>query len=159
MDARSTIEWGIKNLIQLAGFEVEATVTQEVHNGQETIFVDLFGKDENFLASQRGQYIDAMHVWLKRLLNRKLGNVTVDLVIDSGGRLEHRQRQLEELAEKLKQMVLTRKRPVFSRPLPPKERRIIHQYLAKDGRVKTASVGEGHLKKIKIFIAEGTVVS
>lgn len=56
-----------------------------------------------------------------------------------------------ELADKLKEIALTKGKPVYFRALPPKDRKVVHQYLAEDGRVKSRSVGDGHFKKIKIF--------
>jgi spoIIIJ-associated protein len=58
---------------------------------------------------------------------------------------------LIELADKLKDIALTKGKPVYFRALPPKDRKVVHQYLAEDGRVKSRSVGDGHFKKIKIF--------
>ena len=66
-----------------------------------------------------------------------------------------------ELAEKLKGIALEKGKSVYFRALPPKDRKVIHQYLAEDGRVKSRSIGEGHFKKIKIYptqTSEGTSV-
>ena len=56
-----------------------------------------------------------------------------------------------DLADRLKGIVLSKSKPVYIRALPPKDRKVIHQYLAEDSRVKSRSVGEGHYKKIKIY--------
>ncbi|MCB0415883.1 MAG: hypothetical protein KDD50_16215, partial [Bdellovibrionales bacterium] len=63
--------------------------------------------------------------------------------------------ELIKLAEKLKGIALKKKKSVYFRALPPKDRKIIHQYLAEDGRVKSQSVGDGLYKKIKIFPKKG----
>jgi spoIIIJ-associated protein len=55
------------------------------------------------------------------------------------------------LADKLKGIAIDKGKSVYFRALPPKDRKLIHQYLAEDGRVKSRSVGEGHFKKIKIY--------
>ena len=59
------------------------------------------------------------------------------------------------LAEKLKGIAVSKKKSVYFRALPPKERKIVHQYLADDDRVKSRSIGDGLYKKIKIYPAQG----
>jgi spoIIIJ-associated protein len=48
-------------------------------------------------------------------------------------------------------MALEQGRSVYYRALPPKERKIVHQYLAQDPRIKSRSLGDGLYKKIKIY--------
>ena len=55
------------------------------------------------------------------------------------------------LAEKLKNRAIDQGKSVYLRALPPKDRKIIHQFLANDDRVKSRSVGDGLYKKIKIY--------
>jgi spoIIIJ-associated protein len=63
---------------------------------------------------------------------------------------------LIELAEKLKGIVIDKGRSVYVRALMPKDRKIVHQYLAGDERVKSKSIGDGLYKKIKIFPASSS---
>ena len=58
--------------------------------------------------------------------------------------------------EKLKNVAVEKGKPVYFRALPPRDRKLIHQFLAEDGRVKSRSVGEGVFKKIKIFPIKGS---
>jgi spoIIIJ-associated protein len=53
-------------------------------------------------------------------------------------------------------MALEKGRSVYFRALPPKDRKIIHQHLASDDRIKSRSVGEGNFKKIKIYPAKSS---
>ena len=46
---------------------------------------------------------------------------------------------------------MSKGKPVYFRALPPRDRKVVHQYLAEDGRVKSRSIGDGLYKKIKIF--------
>ena len=60
-----------------------------------------------------------------------------------------------DLADKLKGIALEKGKSVYFRALPPKDRKVIHQYLANDQRVKSRSIGDGLFKKIKIYPVKG----
>ena len=60
-------------------------------------------------------------------------------------------KSLVELAEKLRDRALEQGRSVYLRALHPKDRKVVHQYLASDERVRSRSVGDGLFKKIKIY--------
>ena len=72
-------------------------------------------------------------------------------------RSEETEAALIERAESLKTIAIEQGRSVYYRALPPKDRKVVHQYLSKDPRVKSRSLGEGLYKKIKIYPAKGPV--
>ncbi len=75
--------------------------------------------------------------------------------VDSNDFREKSNQTLVELAEKLKEVAIERGKSVYFRALPPKDRKVIHQYLAQDERVRSKSIGEGLFKKIKIYPIKG----
>ncbi|MCS6838432.1 MAG: hypothetical protein NZ480_06250 [Bdellovibrionaceae bacterium] len=153
LDARGLIESVAKGLIKAGGFELDVTVTQETKGDQQYISVEFFGKDEGLLCQKDGQILDALQIFLKRVLQNRMPDKDMNIVVDAAGFSEENQKELEALADRLRNAVLTRKKPVYCRALPPKDRRIIHQYLSSDHRIRTRSIGEGTFKKIKIFLA------
>jgi spoIIIJ-associated protein len=75
----------------------------------------------------------------------------VNISFDCNGYREESSKALVDLADKLKEKALEGGRSVYLRALPPKDRKIVHQHLATDERVRSRSVGEGLYKKIKIY--------
>ena len=122
---------------------------EENEKGQ--LLIELFGQDEEALRMRDGQLLEATQFFIKRVLQHKLPDEKIDLVFDTNNFRNESDQSLIELADRLKTIVIEKGRPAYVRALPPRERRIIHQYLAEDKRIKTRSIGEGHYKKIKIF--------
>jgi ATP-dependent RNA helicase RhlE len=63
-----------------------------------------------------------------------------------------REENLLKMVEKMKQQVLSSKEAVVLKPMDSRERRLVHQYLSDDHKVKTTSLGDGRLKKIEISL-------
>lgn len=154
LDPRGFVEETAKALIEKAGWELDVTVTQETRDEQNTLVVDFFGADEKLICEREGQYLEAIQIFLKRVLQNRFPEDHSYITVDAAGFSEANQKELEQLADRLRQSVLSKKRPVYCRALPPKDRKIIHQYLSTDNRIRTKSVGEGTFKKIKIFLAQ-----
>jgi spoIIIJ-associated protein len=140
------------SIIQLSGLELSFD-TKTLEDG--TIHVDVYGKDEELLTSKEGQLLDAFQLYIRRALQHQLPEDNINVNIDCANFREQANEALIALADKLKEIALTKGKSVYFRALPPKDRKVIHQYLAEDGRVKSRSIGDGHFKKIKIYPAKG----
>lgn len=138
----------LAKILELAQFELSYDI-KTLEDG--TIHVDMFGKDEEMLTTKEGQLLDALQLYVRRAIQHQLPESQVNVDLDSANFREQANEALIALAEKLKGIALSKGRSVYFRALPPKDRKVIHQYLAEDGRVKSRSVGEGHFKKIKIY--------
>ncbi|MEQ1878670.1 MAG: R3H domain-containing nucleic acid-binding protein, partial [Bdellovibrionia bacterium] len=124
-----------------------------VSSTDEQVTIEVAGEDEDLLRDKDGQLLDALQFYMKRVIQHQLPESKVEVVFDSRGYREESNQALVDLAEKLKQVAIEKNRSVYFRALSPKDRKIIHQYLATDERVKSRSIGEGLYKKIKIFPA------
>lgn len=145
----------LAGLIELAGFELQMNSSSAKDDrGDDVITVELSGADEDLLKDREGQLIEAMQLLAKRVLQHRLPEDRSNVVIDCNGFRDESNQALIDLVEKLKNSVLQKGRPMYVRPLPPKDRKTVHQYLASDARVKSRSVGDGMFKKIKIFPAK-----
>ncbi len=129
------------------GFEVKTLADGTIH-------ADIFGKDEELLTSKEGQLLDAFQLYVRRAVQHQLPDDPITVNLDCSNFREEANEALIALAEKLKGIALEKGKSVYFRALPPKDRKVIHQYLAEDGRVKSRSIGEGHFKKIKIYPAK-----
>lgn len=138
-------------IIALANFELSYDI-KTLEDG--SLHVDVFGKDEELLTGKEGQLLDALQLYVRRAIQHQLPETMIIVNLDCANFREQANEALIALAEKLKDIALTKGKSVYFRPLPPKDRKVIHQYLAEDGRVKSRSIGEGHFKKIKIYPAK-----
>lgn len=144
----SLVEDLMKNIIELGRFELSFEV-KSIEEG--TVNIDVFGKDEELLTSKEGQLLDALQLYVRRAVQHQLPEQNINVNLDCSNFREQANEALIALAEKLKGIALEKGKSVYFRALPPKDRKVIHQYLAEDGRVKSRSIGEGHFKKIKIY--------
>lgn len=138
----------MNNIIELGKFDLSFDV-KSVEAGH--INIDVYGDDEELLTSKEGQLLDALQLYVRRALQHQMPEQNINVNLDCSNFREQANEALIALAEKLKGIALTKGKSVYFRALPPKDRKVIHQYLAEDGRVKSRSIGEGHFKKIKIY--------
>lgn len=152
---KALIEGIFSELIEISGLQLSFDVTLNKEEETESYKLNFYGDDEEMLTSKDGQLLEAFQLFIKRVLQHNFPDTPVNVACDSNGFREKETQQLEATIDKLKQKVLAQGRPVYVKALPPKERRIVHQFLARDERVKSKSIGDGHFKKIKIFVANG----
>ena len=117
------------------------------------MIINFFGEDEDILVVKEGQLLDAFQLYLKRVLQHQLPDEKITLTADCSDFRKKADQSLIDLADTLKEVVINKAKPVYFRALPPRDRKIIHQYLAEDGRVQSRSIGGGLYKKIKIYPA------
>ena len=140
----------LEGIIERSQLKLSFDVTSE---SDEKINVEVYGEDEELLRDRDGQLLDALQFVCKRVLQHQVPDSKIDVIFDSNGYREQANQALIDLADKLRAVVIEKGKSVYCRALPPKERKIVHQYLAEDGRVKSRSIGDGLYKKIKIYPA------
>jgi spoIIIJ-associated protein len=146
----------LDGLIEKAGFDLSYELTEgKDDQGDSQITMDFNGADEEILRDREGQMMEAIQLFVKRVVQHHFPEDRTNFVVDSNGYLEESSQALIELAEKLKGIALEKGKSVYFRALPPKDRKVIHQYLANDERVKSRSIGDGLYKKIKIYPTKG----
>lgn len=123
--------------------------------------IDLYGKDEELLVDDGGKLLHALQVYLSVVMQTQAQvqnkEDRIYITVDSLGFLEQEEKDLMDLASRLKKEALEKNKPVILRHfLNSYQRRKIHQALTEDGKVKTTSIGEGSLKKIRICPTSGS---
>lgn len=136
-------------IMQLGQFDLSYEIKSIDDTGN--LNVEISGPDEELLTSKEGQLLDALQLYVRRAIQHQLPDQNINVNLDCSNFREQANEALIALAEKLKGIALTKGKSVYFRALPPKDRKVIHQYLAEDGRVKSRSIGDGHFKKIKIY--------
>jgi spoIIIJ-associated protein len=100
----------------------------------------LDGEDVGLFIGRHGQTIDAVQHLAQRIVFPD-GPSSVRVVIDANGYRERRAEALRAEAEDAADRAIASGKPVELDPLPPFERRIVHEYLRERGGVETHSEG------------------
>lgn len=155
-DVENLVRENLEGLLSKSGLDLNFEVRVEKdEQGESNITIELSGADEEMIKDRKGQLLDAFQLYLKRVVQHNFPDDKSNLSVDCGGYREESEQAIIDRAENLKQIAIEQGKSVYYRALPPKERKIVHQYLAKDPRVKSRSLGEGLYKKIKIYPAKG----
>lgn len=153
-DIESLVTSCVEGLIEKGQFDLAFEVSSgKDDKGFDQVVLEFSGDDEELLKERDGQMIDSIQLFLQRVVQHNFPDDKTNIVIDCNGYREESNSALIELAEKLKGQALEKGKSVYFRALPPKDRKIVHQYLASDERVKSRSIGDGLFKKIKIYPA------
>lgn len=113
----------------------------EVEEGDGILTGRLRGEDVGLFIGRHGQTIDAVQHLAQRIVFPE-GPASVRVVIDANGYRERRAEALRAEADDAADEVLRTGEPVELSPLPPFERRIVHEYLRDRGDVTTHSEGD-----------------
>jgi spoIIIJ-associated protein len=100
----------------------------------------LDGEDVGLFIGRHGQTIDAVQHLAQRIVFPD-GPSAVRIVIDANGYRARRAEALQAEADDAADEALASGRPIELDPLPPFERRIVHEYLRERGDVETHSEG------------------
>ncbi len=132
------------------GFEATVRATAEGDRVNVTATVE---NDEHLLAGDRGEVRESMQQLLNRMINRGEGS-RYYLQLEINDFWEKREVDLRNLAARLAEEALTKNAEVATDYLNAQERRIIHMTLREDPRVKTYSLGIGHIKRLAVAPAD-----
>ena len=99
-------------------------LTFKAEGNEDTIFVDIFGKDSGTIIGKRGQTLDVMQYLTSLIVNKK-NETYIRVVLDAENYRSKRKRTLENLADRLAGKVARTGRVVKLEPMNPYERMII----------------------------------
>jgi spoIIIJ-associated protein len=122
-----------------AGLGLEADI--EVQERDGVLRGNLKGEDVGLFIGRRGQTIDAVQHLAQRIVFPE-GPSQVRVEIDADGYRERRAQLLRADADEAADEALRDGSPVELEPMPPSERRIVHEHLRDRGGVQTHSEGE-----------------
>lgn len=103
--------------------------------------VELVGDDAAESFGSHGRALDALQFLLNLIVGRR-ANGEVRIVLDAGGYRARREHVLCQLAVECAEQVKQRQEECELDPLPPHERRIVHNALKNDPGVRTYSEGD-----------------
>jgi spoIIIJ-associated protein len=120
------------------GLGLDAAIEVEERDG--VLMGRLEGEEIGLFIGRHGQTIDAVQHLAQRIVFPE-GPSTVRVVIDANGYRERRAEALRADADEAADQALSSGKPVELDPLPPFERRIVHEYLRERDGVETHSEG------------------
>jgi spoIIIJ-associated protein len=144
----------LEDLLEEIAEGLRLDVEVEIEEGDGVLIGRLRGDDVGLFIGRRGQTIDAVQHLAQRIVFPE-GPSPVRVVIDADGYRERRAELLQADADDAVEEVLRSGRPVELDPMPPAERRIVHEYLRDRGDVETYSEGDEPERHLVISPLDG----
>lgn len=141
MAKRLTLE-----LLQRMGVEPE--VEGFLKEGE--LWIEVKSDQGEILIGRRGRTLDSLHFLINRMINKELKE-SVRLVLDINDYKKKRVDSLRKMAMRLGESAKRTGKEITIGPFNAKERRVIHIALQGNPSLKTESLGEGEMKRIKII--------
>jgi len=138
-----------KEFLEKTFAEMKIEVTVAVETSEDTVFVDVEGKDTGTVIGKRGQTLDAIQ-YLTSLVVNKGEEEYIRVIVDAEGYRAKREATLEKLAQRLAEKVLKTGRPARLEPMNPYERKVIHSALQGVEGLNTRSEGDEPYRKVVI---------
>jgi spoIIIJ-associated protein len=137
LEPAEALEELLEEIVEGLHLDVEV----EVEEGDGVLSGRLKGEDVGLFIGRRGQTIDAVQHLAQRIVFPD-GPSQVRVTIDADGYRERREKSLQEDADEAAEEALSSGQPVELDPMPPAERRIVHEYLRERDGVETHSEGD-----------------
>jgi len=131
----------LEDLLEEIAEGLQLDVEVEVEAGDGVLTGRLKGDDVGLFIGRHGQTIDAVQHLAQRIVFPE-GPSSVRVVIDADGYRERRAEALQADADDAVEETLRTGEPVEFDPMPPWERRIVHEHLRDRAGVETFSEGE-----------------
>ena len=116
---------------------------------QEFLNVNIKGENSSKLIGYRGDVLNSLQVIVNSIANKNCHS-RIRVILNIGDYKEKRQKSLEELADKISKTVLKTGKSITLEPMVAYERKIIHNRLQLNDKVKTYSIGEEPYRKVVI---------
>ena len=114
------------------------------------IYLDIKGDQGGILIGKHGRTLESLQMLVNRMVNKRLKNA-MRVVLDIDDYRKRRADSMAQMAFQLGEKVKRTSRSQTVGPFAAHDRRIIHLTLKEDPSLKTESLGEGELKKVKII--------
>jgi spoIIIJ-associated protein len=137
LDPAEELQELLEEIVDSLGLDAEV----EVETAGEVLTGRVEGSDVGLFIGRRGQTIDAIQHLAQRIVFPE-GPVSTRLIVDANGYRERRAQALRAEADDAADEAMRTGRAVELDPLPPFERRIVHEYLRERGGVATHSEGD-----------------
>ena len=141
VDASDLVEAKAKELLEYIGLNLRVDVNK-VHD--RTYLVNLYGEDNGIIIGKKGKTLNSFEYLLNSLLKE------YRIEVDVEGFKEKRNQTLRELGKKMAENALKTNKAVRLNPMPPRERKVIHEVVNKYPELDTFSEGRDPKRYIVI---------
>ena len=124
-------------------------ITYSVSYEDNFLNVQIDGQSAPRLIGYRGEVLNSLQTILNSIASKHLES-KVRVALNVGNYKEKREKALEELADKISKTVLKTGKSITLEPMVAYERKIIHNKLQQNNRVRTYSVGDEPYRKVVI---------
>ncbi len=124
-------------------------ITYELKEDKEFIAIDIQGKDSSKLIGYRGDVLNSLQTIINSIANKNCES-RIRVIINIGDYKEKREKALEDLAEKVAKTVLKNGKSITLEPMVAYERKVIHNKLQSNTKIRTYSIGEEPYRKVVI---------
>ena len=124
--------------------EVEAVLSEG------DLDLEIRGDQEGILIGRHGRTLDSLQFLINRMVNKRLKR-PVRIVLDINDYRKRKAESLEKMAIRIGEKAKSKGRPLTIGPFNAHDRRLIHIALKEAPSVRTESLGEGKLKRIRII--------
>lgn len=114
------------------------------------IYLEIKGEKEGILIGKYGRTLESLQFLINRMVNKRLKE-PVRVILDINDYQKRRADNLNKLALRVGEKAKTRGYVLTIGPFNAHDRRIIHIALKGDPFIRTESLGEGEMKKIRII--------
>ena len=130
---------------------IDAEIDLKYDELENTLDINLSGKDMGVLIGKRGQTLDSLQ-YLVSLVVNKNSETYLKVKLDTENYRERRKETLENLAKNIAYKVKRTKKAVSLEPMNPYARRIIHSALQNDKFVETHSEGDEPYRRVVVTV-------
>jgi spoIIIJ-associated protein len=117
------------------------------------LYLEIKGDQEGILIGKHGRTLESLQMLINRMVNKQLKS-SMRVLIDIDDYRKRRVDRMAKMAQRLGEKAKRTGHSLTVGPLNAHDRRIIHITLKEDPSLKTESLGEGELKKVKIIPME-----
>ena len=129
--------------------EMGLTLDITAKTGEDSLYIDIQGKDSGTIIGKRGATLDAIQYLTSLVVNKDQNDYT-RVVVDAENYRAKREKTLEMLAVRLANKVSKSKKSVKLEPMNPYERKVIHATLQNHPHVTTRSEGQDPYRRVII---------
>ena len=147
VDGGEVAEAFVRGLLDTFGSTYEV-VRQQVDD--ETVEIAVEGQDLGLLIGQRGQTLSAVQELARTVVQRRAPGHHGRVVVDVSGYRRHRREALERFTRDVAEQVVASGVPRVLEPMPPADRKVVHDTVNTIDGVATSSEGEEPRRRVVI---------
>jgi spoIIIJ-associated protein len=114
------------------------------------IYLEVKGDQQGILIGRHGRTLDSLQFLINRMVNKRLKE-PVKVILDVNDYRKNREENLKKMAIRSGEKTKLRGFSLTIGPFNAYDRRIIHLALKEDPLLRTESLGEGDMKRVKII--------